>query len=174
MTQPNKQTFTTRSGTIEIRKSGQRWERWLDPYHLILTLRWPRFFALLVGFFIAVNVLFAGVYWLVDGSVDHARPGSFSDLFFFSIETFATVGYGEMAPATTPGHLISSIEIVSGMISLAVFTGLIFARFSKPKARVMFSNRIVIRDFNGRPTGERILVPKTRANAEPITAPLSS
>ena len=139
----------SRTTSFEIHKSGARWSRLSDPYHLILTLSWPRFIGMLVGFFIVANLVFACIYWLVDGSVNHARPGSFLDLFFFSIETFATVGYGEMAPATTAGHLIASVEIVIGMMSLAVFTGHIFARFSKPTARVLFSNKIVIRDFDG-------------------------
>ena len=151
MTHSTKQSITvnnvSRTTSFEVRKTGPWWARLADPYHLILTLNWPRFIALLISFFIVVNLAFAGVYWLADGSVDHARPGSFFDLLFFSIETFATVGYGEMAPATMAGHVISSVEIVCGMMSLAVFTGLIFARFSKPTARVLFSNKAVIRDF---------------------------
>ncbi len=138
-----------RRGAFEIRKSGRQWHGWLDPYHLILTLSWARFFALLTGFFLAVNVLFATAYWLVPGSVSHARPGSFLDMLFFSIETIATVGYGEMVPGTLAGHLISSLEILVGLMSLAVVTGLVFARFSKPTARVLFSSKVVTREFEG-------------------------
>jgi inward rectifier potassium channel len=136
-------------GKVEIRKSGRQWRGWIDPYHLILTLSWPRFFALLTGFFLAVNLLFATAYWLVAGSVEHAQPGSFFDVLFFSIETLATVGYGEMAPGSFAGHVIASLEILVGLMSLAVVTGLIFARFSKPTARVLFSDKLVIRDFEG-------------------------
>ncbi|MGB7595945.1 MAG: ion channel [Gallionella sp.] len=138
-----------RRGAFEIQKSGRQWHGWLDPYHLILTLSWARFFALLTGFFLAVNLLFATAYWLVPGSVSHAHPGSFLDMLFFSIETIGTVGYGEMVPGTLAGHLISSLEIVVGLMSLAVVTGLVFARFSKPTARVLFSNKVVTRDFEG-------------------------
>jgi inward rectifier potassium channel len=144
----NKITYIRR-GEVEIRKSGRQWRGWRDPYHLLLTLSWPRFFALPTGFFLAVNLLFATAYWLVPGSVLHAQPGSFLDLLFFSIETIATVGYGEMVPATLAGHLITSLEILVGLLSLAVVTGLVFARFSKPTARVLFSNKIVTRDFDG-------------------------
>ncbi len=138
-----------RRGAVEIRRSGRQWYGWLDPYHLLLTLSWPRFFALLTAFFLAVNLLFATAYWLVPGSILHGQPGSFLDMLFFSIETIATVGYGEMVPGTLAGHLISSLEILIGLLSLAVVTGLVFARFSKPTARVLFSNKVVTRDFDG-------------------------
>jgi len=144
-----KRITSIRKGAVEIRKSGHQWHGWLDPYHLLLTLSWPRFFSLLTGFFLGVNLLFATAYWLVPGSVSHAHPDSFLDMLFFSIETIATVGYGEMVPGTLAGHLISSLEILAGLMSLAVVTGLIFARFSKPTARVLFSSRIVMRDFDG-------------------------
>ncbi len=142
-------TSIRRSG-VEIRKAGRRWRAWRDPYHLMLTLPWAGFFALLAGLFLAGNLMFATAYWLAPGSVAHARPGSFADLFFFSIETFATVGYGEMYPASAAGHVISSIEIFIGLLTLALITGLMFARFSKPTARVLFSDKAVVRTFEGR------------------------
>lgn len=136
-------------GTIEVHSFGTRVHAWADLYHYILTLTWPRFFALLAGVFLSANLLFALLYWLCPGSVANARQGSFLDLFFFSIETLATVGYGEMAPATTTGHVIAAFEILTGMFFLAILTGLIFARFSRPVARVMFSDKVVIREFDG-------------------------
>ncbi|HEX8987483.1 MAG TPA: ion channel [Rhodocyclaceae bacterium] len=135
-------------GEVVIRKTTRQRRLWSDPYHLILTLSWPRFFALLTGFFVALNLVFATAYRLVPGSVDHAA--SFLDDLFFSIETLATVGYGEMSPGNLPGHVLSSLEILSGLMSLAVVTGLVFARFSKPTSRVLFSNKAVVREFDGR------------------------
>lgn len=143
-----KKTPRRRSGVV-IRKAGRRWSGWRDPYHLILTLSWPRFFAFLAGFFLTLNLLFATAYWLVGGSIEHARPGSFLDAMFFSIETLATVGYGEMAPGSLVGHIISSLEILIGLMSVAIVAGLSFARFSKPTARVLFSDKVVVRDFDG-------------------------
>ena len=76
----------------------------------------------------------------------HARPDSFSDAFFFSIETLATVGYGKMYPATLHGHMIASIEIVCGIAFTAILTGLTFVRFSRPRAKLVFAvNRVVWR-----------------------------
>lgn len=140
---------SVRRGEVEIRKSGRPWRSWLDPYHLILTLPWGRFFALVACFFVAVNLLFALAYWLAPGSVAHAHPGFFPDMLFFSMETLVTVGYGEMYPASLAGHLISSLEMLAGMMTYAVITGLVFARFSKPTARVLFSDKLVTRTFGG-------------------------
>ncbi len=144
-----KKTNTIFRGDVEIRNAGGHWRRLGDPYHLVLTMSWPRFFATLLTFFLGVNLLFASAYWLMPGSIANAQPGSFADAMFFSIETIATVGYGEMSPANFAGHLIAAVEIVVGLASLAVVTGLVFARFAKPTARVLFSDKAVIRQFNG-------------------------
>src|SRR5207302_7915225 len=78
-------------------------------------------------------------------------PGSFLQAFFFSVQTLATVGYGHMYPQTLYGHVVTTIEIMSGMLWLAVITGLIFVRFSRPTARILFSKSIVITPFDGLP-----------------------
>ncbi|HUW36831.1 MAG TPA: ion channel [Rhodocyclaceae bacterium] len=150
MTRPVKSRIrTVRVGDTQILIHGRRRSKLRDPYHLVLTLSWPRFFAALVLAFTLVNLLFGAVYWLLPGSVANARAGAFSDYFFFSIETLATVGYGVMSPASLPGHLVASVEILTGMVGVALITGLVFARFSKPTARILFSRRAVVRDFEG-------------------------
>lgn len=133
----------------QVTRIGASRQHWSDAYHKMLTLSWPRFFALIVGIYLLVNLMFAGAFFLVPGSVLNTRPGSFVDVFFFSIETLATVGYGVMSPATTYGHIIASIEILTGMLVIAVLTGLLFARFSRPTARVLFSRVVVVTTFNG-------------------------
>ena len=126
----------------------QRWH-WSDAYHTILTLSWPRFFALIFGIYLLVNVLFATAFYMVPGTIINARTGSFVDAFFFSIETLATVGYGVMSPATVYGHVVASTEILLGMLVTAMLTGLLFARFSRPTARVLFSDVAVVTTFDG-------------------------
>lgn len=120
-----------------------------DVYHLVLTLSWPQFFGALILAFVFVNLLFGTAYWLLPGSVTNAREGQFLDYFFFSIETLATVGYGVMSPSSLHSHVVASFEILTGMVGVALTTGLVFARFSKPTARILFSNRAVIRHFEG-------------------------
>ena len=131
---------------------GRNWRTGLaDPYHFILTLSWPRFFALAAFGFLLLNALFGVAYWIDPGSVANARPTQFLDYLFFSIETFATVGYGVMAPQNAYGHVVASCEIFVGMMGIALITGLVFARFSKPRARITFSRNLVMRRFDGQP-----------------------
>jgi inward rectifier potassium channel len=123
-----------------------------DPYHLAVSLTWPQFLAALLALYLSVNVTFAIFFWLVPGSVANARPDSFSDAFFFSIETLATVGYGEMYPATLLGHMVASVEIVCGLAFTAILTGLTFVRFSRPRAKLIFAANPVVAMHNGKPT----------------------
>jgi inward rectifier potassium channel len=103
--------------------------------------------------YIALNLLFATLYSLQSDSIAGTTGGHwFFDCFFFSVQTLATVGYGHMYPQSLYGHIVTTIEIMSGLFLLAVMTGLIFVRFSRPIARVAFSNSIVIAPLNGTPT----------------------
>ena len=145
----NHKTGSVRIGNTSVLIHGKRPSRLADPYHFVLKLSWPKFYAVLIAAFAAINVLFGTLYWLLPGSVANVSPGSYIDYVVFSIETLTTVGYGAMSPATTAGHVLASIEILVGMIGIAVTTGVIFARFAKPTARCMFSNHALIRVFEG-------------------------
>ena len=125
---------------------------WSDFYHNAMTASWPVFFGALAAGFVAVNLVFALVYAVGDAPVANARPGSLSDLFFFSVETTSTVGYGDMHPQTDYGHFVATVEIFTGMCFLAVMTGLIFARFSRPRARFIFAEHPVVAVHQGQPT----------------------
>jgi inward rectifier potassium channel len=121
-----------------------------DPYHLAVSLPWPGFVVAMAATWLAINLLFAWLYVLSPGDVVNAAPGSFSDVFFFSVETLATVGYGVMAPASLYGHIVSAAEIVTGMSFTAIFTGLLFVRFSRPKAKIVYADDAVVTTHNGR------------------------
>src|SRR5271154_1307088 len=123
-----------------------------DTYHLVLTLSWPGFAGLVFGIYLLINVVFAWLYMLKAHAIAEMAPGSFLDAFFFSVETLATVGYGHMYPDTVYGHLVTTLEIVVGMFGMAAITGLIFVRFSRPTARILFSKCAVISPFDGVPT----------------------
>jgi inward rectifier potassium channel len=123
-----------------------------DPYHLAVSLSWPAFALVLLAAWLGINLAFALLYVLSPGDIANSRPGSFLDAFFFSIETLATVGYGVMAPSTTYGHIISATEIVVGMAFTAIVTGLLFVRFSRPQANIVYSDDAVVTSHNGRPT----------------------
>lgn len=115
-----------------------------DPYHLALEMTWPQFFAGLIVVYLAINAFFALLYFLVPGSVVNLPAHSLLDAFFFSIETLATVGYGNMAPVTLYAHVVSTVEIFVGMVLTATMTSLVFVRFSRPKAKLIFASRAVV------------------------------
>lgn len=102
-----------------------------DIYHHLLTSSWPSLLLQIAMAFFLLNAIF-GAGYLLDGGISNARKGSFPDVFFFSIETMATVGYGRMAPITLVAHLLMSIEALTGLIGFALVTGLMFAKFSRP------------------------------------------
>jgi inward rectifier potassium channel len=140
-----------RAGAFELRKSGVSRYDLSDPYHILVTATWRSFFTGLVIVYAAINIFFATLYCLVPGSISNMRPG-FLDAFFFSVETLATVGYGVMAPASTYGHVVASTEILCGMAFTAIATGLIFVRFSRPRARILYADKAVVTIRNGKPT----------------------
>jgi inward rectifier potassium channel len=142
---------SVRSGQVEFLKiNAEEWD-WRDAYQWLLALSWPHFALFIASVYIAINLLFAALYRLVPNCIAYLRPGSFVEAFFFSVQTLATVGYGHMYPQTLYGHVVTTFEIIAGMFGLAVMTGLIFVRFSRPTARVRFSKGIVIAPFDGRP-----------------------
>ena len=141
-----------RLGSYEFKKKGVSRFDLRDPYHLAVALTWPQFLAALLALYLSVNVVFASLFWLVPGSVANARPDSFTDAFFFSIETLATVGYGEMYPATLYGRVVASTEIVCGLGFAAILTGLTFVRFSRRRAKLIFAANPVVAMHNGKPT----------------------
>lgn len=141
---------TVTLGQTEVTQLGVARFDWHDVYHIIMSLTWPQFFAGAVTVYLVVNLLFACIYFLGSHAVNNAT--SFTDYFFFSVETLATVGYGAMSPGTFYGHCVATAEIVTGMLSMAVITSLVFARFSKPTARILFSRVAVITPYDGVPT----------------------
>ncbi len=124
---------------------------WRDLYHWLLTLNWPRFTAFLFGSYVVLNLFFAVFYCLGGDCVEGMPAGSFPSAFFFSVETLATVGYGHMYPASVYAHVVATVEIMVGMFGTAVMTGLIFVRFSRPAARLLFSRVLVLDTFDGQP-----------------------
>jgi inward rectifier potassium channel len=115
-----------------------------DFYYATMEMSWPAFVGLVSASFVLINLGFGILYALLPGALINAAPGSIADGFFFSVETLGTVGYGNMAPATHLGHLIAAIEILLGLFFSATMTGLIFARFARPRTSFVFSRIAVI------------------------------
>jgi inward rectifier potassium channel len=149
MAPPRFRLFDAERLTTEVVGAPPRTIR--DAYHFLLAAPWWVDLALITGAFLFANVVFALGYVAV-GGVANARPGSFADAFFFSIETMATIGYGEMSPASTAAHVLVSFEAVFGLVVTALATGLVFAKFSTVRPRVVFARKAVITPVDGVPT----------------------
>lgn len=125
-----------------------------DIYHQLITMNWPAFLSVLAGIFIFVNMVFAVLYTIagVHNLEDPSSTGFFLKFlysFFFSVQTFTTVGYGGILPDNIFSNLVASFEAMTGLMGFALATGLLYGRFSKPSAKIVFSNNAIIAPFKG-------------------------
>jgi inward rectifier potassium channel len=141
-----------RLGAQEFLSEGLSNQALQDLYHHFMTVSWTRLFATIAAFFLVFDLTFGFLYALVPGCIANLNPPGFLGAFFFSVETLATVGYGDMHPQTLYGHLIAMTEIFVGLMMLAVITGIMFARFSRPRARFLFAKVAVVRPIDGKRT----------------------
>jgi inward rectifier potassium channel len=141
-----------RLGATEVVRIGASRGYLNDLYHFFLTRSWLGLLGLLAALDVAANLIFGAAYLLGGDCIENARPGSFADAFFFSVQTLATIGYGQMAPRTPYAHGLVAAEAFLGMLWLAMMTGLVFAKFSRPTARVLFSRVAILGMREGKPT----------------------
>lgn len=140
------------AGRLSYEVRGLRITPLSDLFHFLMRTAWSKLLASFVLIYCGVNALFASLYWLGgEGTITNARPGAFGDDFWFSVQTFATIGYGALSPGSTYGHLLVTLESFCGMLSVALGTGIVFAKFSLPKARVAFSKNLIVSSRNGTP-----------------------
>jgi inward rectifier potassium channel len=141
-----------RFGGREVITEGLHLSFWADISHRCMTASWPAFIGGAVLVFIAFNAVFAVFYWIGDQPISSVPSGGYTDYLYFSIETLSTAGYGDMHPQTHYGHFIAAVELFTGIFSMSLMTGLIFARFSRPSARLLFADNPVISDHEGEQT----------------------
>src|ERR1700693_5733713 len=146
-------TVITSAGPLEPDTTilGLEDSRLSDLYHSLMRTSWPALLAGVVLVFILINAVFAVIYML-DHGIENARPGSFGDAFFFSVQTMATIGYGKMVPESVVANILVSVEALFGLLGLAMITGLVCAKFSRPPARVRFSKYAVVSNRDGIPS----------------------
>jgi inward rectifier potassium channel len=142
---------TSTSSGIKFHKLNLKRRELRDAYHWLLTLSWPQFSVFVFGLYLAINLVFSLCFYARPHCIGGMEEVSWANCFFFSVETLATVGYGHMYPETLFGHLVATLEIIVGMFGMAIVTGLIFIRFSRPAAQIVFSNNLVIAPFDGQP-----------------------
>jgi len=141
------------NGRFRILGLGGWYSYWRDPYYLMLTAPWQLFLTITVGVYALANAIAALLFLLGgEGTILNARPGSFLDAFFFSVQMSASIGYGVMSPGNTYAHILVTLEAIASLMGIAVLTGLAYARFSRPTAQVLFSKVAVVTQFKGVPT----------------------
>jgi inward rectifier potassium channel len=142
-----------KDGSFNVFRRGGSWRN-LHPYLQMLSMSWPQFFATILGGYLVINLLFALVYFAMgpgrlmgtDGATEMDR---FLSDFFFSAQTLTTLGYGKIVPATVPANIVASLEAIAGLMAVALGTGLMFGRFSRPSAKIAFSERILMAPYQG-------------------------
>jgi inward rectifier potassium channel len=149
VTRETRQRFLNRDGTFNVRREGLNFWQELSPYHYLLTISWPKFLSLLGLTYLLANTLFALAYLACghDALTGFGRApavGRFGIAFFFSVETIATIGYGNIVPQTLYANILMTIESLFGILAFALIAGVVFARFARPTAQILFSQKAII------------------------------
>jgi len=152
--QESRQRLLNRDGSFNVIRRGLGVLDAWAPYHLLLTMTWARFFGLVALIYVSLNLAFAGLFAAfgpdaLTGALEHGHGGTFMRAFFFSVQTFATIGYGQVAPQGLGPNLLVTFEALVGLMFQALATGLLFARFARPTASIAFSRTAVIAPYAG-------------------------
>lgn len=146
--------FVNRDGSFNIRKEGLRWWNRYSLFQSLLNLPMWQFILIIFAFYFSINILFTGIYILLGveqfaGVIATGLWDEYLEIYFFSTQTFTTVGYGRVNPMGTAASIVASIEAMTGLLSFAIATGLIYGRFAKAKSYLIFSDHAVIAPYRG-------------------------
>ncbi|MEP6923330.1 MAG: ion channel [Pyrinomonadaceae bacterium] len=152
VTQESRVRFLNRDGTFNVSRIGLPIVSSVNFYHLLLTISWRKFLGIVAGLYLIINLCFALGYLLCgSGAISDTSTQPFQSefwrAFFFSVETFATIGYGAIHPVGYPANFLVTLEAFFGLLAQALITGLLFARFSRPTAQIVFSETAVIAPY---------------------------
>jgi len=149
-----RQRLLNRNGSFNVIREGLNPFSSLSLYHWLLTISWPRFLGFIAGSYVAVNTLFAFAFLLCGPDALQSSSGSFAGhafyrAFFFSVDTFATIGYGNIIPVGVVANTLVTIEALLNILGIALATGVIFSRFSRPPARIVYSRNAIVAPYRG-------------------------
>lgn len=150
----SRRRFVNRDGSFNVRREGLGFFESLSPYHFVLSMSWRWFLFYFTLAFLVTNALFAFAFVVcgpntLNGSTATTYGGRWLEAFFFSVETFCTIGYGNFSPKSLAANVLVTLEALSGVLGIALATGIIFARFSRPTAEIIFSRNAVIAPYRG-------------------------
>ena len=160
--------IVNRDGSFNVRRHGRRL-RDFHLYQFFIQLTWPVFFIVVLAAFLMITLLFTALYFAADvnglqGIPAGTRGETFLQVFFFSVQTLTTVGYGSIAPRGIGANVVASVEAMMGVLGFAFSAGLLYGRFSRPNARILFSTSAVMAPYQGG-TSLQFRVANQRANA---------
>lgn len=141
----------SRGDGLRVHRKGLKRVYVSDLYAELQAAPWFLLLLLIVVLYLLTNVVFASIYLYLGNPIENAAPDSFSDAFFFSVQTMATIGYGKMVPIGMAANILVTVEALFGFAFFAIVTGLVFSKFSRPTARVLFSRAAVIGPYDGKP-----------------------
>lgn len=144
--------LVNQDGSFNVEKTGRSWFRPYDFYNGLLTMSWGRFGLLIVAYYFVINLIFSLLYLAVgiehlEGTMGESPFGHFLDAFFFSAQTITTLGYGRISPVGTTASVVAAIESLVGLLGFALVTGILYGRFSRPVARIKFSDNAIVAPY---------------------------
>jgi len=154
------QRIINRDGSINIKRKGLPYLSTFDNYNTLITMRWPKFWFIVIGVYLATNILFASIYMLLGienllGADSQSPIHGFLSAFFFSAQTLSTVGYGHVSPKGIPTNFVAAFESMLGLLAFAIATGLLYGRISRPSAKIQYSDAMLIAPYA--PTGKGLM-----------------
>ena len=163
-----RQRLLNRDGSFNVVLEGLNPLSSLSLYHWLLTISWPRFLAFITGSYLVINGLFAFAFLFLGPDALMSTTGSFAGepfyrAFFFSVDTFATIGYGNIIPVGVAANTLVTIEALLNIVGVALATGVIFARFSRPTARIIYSRNAIVAPYRGK-TGLEFRIANARTS----------
>jgi inward rectifier potassium channel len=147
------QPLINKDGSVNIKRKGLARFNTADTYHTLIKMSWPKFWLMVLSGYLFANLFFALIYVLIgkdglDGSSGHNQMSHFLDAFFFSAQTISTVGYGHINPRGVIANSVAAFESMIGLLAFALATGLLYGRFSKPSAKIVYSDNILVAPYN--------------------------
>ncbi|MEP7235265.1 MAG: ion channel [Ignavibacteriota bacterium] len=148
------QRLVNPDGSFNVRREGFRQRTLADAYHTLIMLGWWKFFGIILGGFLVVNFIFGTIYYLLGtehlmGMIGDSASDRFWESFFFSSQTLTTVGYGRMSPVGFADSAIAAIESAIGLLIFALSTSLLWGRFSRPTAKLVYSDHVLVSPYRG-------------------------
>ncbi|RWY50133.1 ion channel [Mucilaginibacter gilvus] len=163
------QPLINKDGSVNVRRKGLAFFNTADNYHTLIKMSWGKFWLIVLSGYLFANLFFATIYVSIgmnslDGATGITPYGRFLDAFFFSAQTISTVGYGHISPRGVVANSVAAIESMMGLLAFALATGLLYGRFSKPSAKIVYSDNLLVSPYQESGKGLMFRISNLRKN----------